>query len=139
MKDKVKITYKNNNQELSEEIVWVKKVKNLYRIDNIPFFAPNVALNDLIRVEIEDGEKYFDELIEPSGHSTIQTIFLLEERKNEVINKLESLGCNWEGLQNQKFISIDIPPKVDYEKVKKVLYDYFEAGILDFKESCIAH
>ena len=139
MRYKVSLIYKNVENEIAEEIVWVKKIGNYFKVDNIPFFAPNIALNDLIEVEIEDGKKYFNKIVKQSGHSTVQLIFFEEKDKNTIINKLEKLGCTWEGLANQKYIAIDISPKINYVAVKSFLDTLLIENVLDFKESCLSH
>jgi Domain of unknown function (DUF4265) len=119
MKAKVVLVYKNIEDEITEETIWAEKLENgYYKIDNIPFYAPNLAYNDVIAVEDDEGVLYFDDLIESSGHSTIQIIFFKENEAKEILSKLEYIGCRWEGMKNQPYYSVDIPPNINYINVK---------------------
>lgn len=139
MRTKVILVYKDVEGRIAEESVWAEKIENgYYRIDNIPFYAPNLAFNDIIAIEEDEGVFYFDDLIKSSGHSTVQIILFKENESNEVLSKLENLGCKWEGMKNQSYYSIDIPPNINYSSVKLFLDEQFEKGILDYKESCLA-
>ncbi|MCB9344166.1 MAG: DUF4265 domain-containing protein [Lewinellaceae bacterium] len=139
MKSKVILVYKDIEDEIAEEVIWAEELENgYYRIDNIPFYAPNLAYNDVIAVEDDEGVLYFDNLIKSSGHSTVQIIFFKEIEAKRVLPKLESLGCNWEGIKDQPYYSIDIPPNINYSNVKQFLDEQSENKILDYKESCLA-
>lgn len=72
-KNKVKFVYYDLEGNLAVESVWAAKEGNGYRIKNIPFFAPNIAYDDMISVEDDNGELFFDDIIiEESGNSTLQ-------------------------------------------------------------------
>lgn len=108
-------------------------------MDNIPFYAPNLALNDIFSVEKDNGILYFDQLIRMSGHSTVQLVFFKETEVNKSLAFLENLGCSWEGMKDQPMYSVDVPAELDYAKVKRFLNEQLEKGISDFKESCLTH
>ena len=138
MRSKVVLVYKDIEGKIAEESVWVQSSGENYKIDNIPFYAPNLALNDIISVEDDEGILYFDELIKPSGHSTIQIIFFKEEEIKRVLKIIGELNCQWEGIENQPYYAVDVPPKAQYSKVKFFLDKEFSNGVLDFKESCLS-
>ncbi|MFN6327846.1 MAG: DUF4265 domain-containing protein [Chitinophagales bacterium] len=139
MRKKVTIVYKDIEDNIAEELVWCIKMDDNYKVDNIPFYAPNLSLNDIISVENDKGILYLDDIIQESGHSTIQIIFLEPEESENVLKKLEEFGCSWEGMENIPYYAIDIPPQIDYIKVKDFLNLELSNNILDFKESCLAH
>lgn len=136
---KIKLVYHDLEGNLATEGIWAEKAGEYYRVKNVPFFAPNLAYNDLISVEDDDGELFFDSLIEPSGHSTVQVIFFKLEYFKQITGDLVKLNCAWEGSHLKEYISVDIPKTVDYSKVKKYLKQKREENILDFQEACIAH
>lgn len=139
MKSKITLVYRDIEGNIAEELLWSIKLKNgFYKIDNIPFFAPNIALGDIISVEEDEGVLYFDELIEYSGHSTIQVIFLKNNSVKDIIKSLESLGCKWEGMKDKEYYAIDVPPNVEFKKVKIILDNEFNKGNLDYKEACLS-
>ncbi len=76
MSDKVKVNfvYYDLDEELATESVWAEKENKYYRIKNIPSFAPNISYDDLISVEEDEDELFFDEIIKTSGNSTVQII-----------------------------------------------------------------
>lgn len=138
-KNKVILTYYDAEENIAEETLWIEALdNNEYQIKNIPFFAPNIAYNDIIKVENDEGILYFDEIIKTSEHSTIQVVFFKTEIIEDVIKEIESLGCSWEGMDNQKLLAIDIPSNVNFNKIKEYLNDQFEKNVLDYKESCLS-
>jgi len=138
MRNKIVLVYKDVEGEIAEETVWAKPVGNNYKIDNIPFYAPNLALNDIISVENDDGTLYFDDLVKPSGHSTIQIIFFKETEIKRVLKNIEKMGCKWEGMENKPYFSVDIPPSIEYGQVRSILDIEFNNKNLDFKEACLS-
>jgi hypothetical protein len=139
MKSRIIIVYKDIEGNISEEKIWAELLENgYYRIDNIPFYAPNLAYRDVISVENDQGVLYFDDLIKASGHSTVQIIFFKEWRSAKVLEELEKLGCKWEGMKDAPYFSVDVPPSVIYNVVKSLLDKELENEMLDYKEACLA-
>ncbi|QRE04063.1 DUF4265 domain-containing protein [Flavobacterium psychrophilum] len=136
---KVNFDYYDLEENLAVESVWALKEKDYYRIKNIPFFAPNIAYDDLISVEEDEEELFFDDIIEASGNSTLQIVFFSEEDIKTVTNKLESFLCGWEGSHLKKYISVNVPKEVDYHVVKDYLNSMLDKNKLDYKEACLAH
>ena len=109
VKSKVTLVYRDVEDNIAEETIWAKPLENgLYQIDNIPFYAPNVSNKDIIAVEDDEGVLYFDDLIEASGHSTIQIIFFDDSKSNDLLKKLEEIGCKWEGMKEQPYYTVDV-------------------------------
>ena len=138
MREKVVLVYKDIEGEIAEETIWVERVGKNFKVDNIPFYAPNIAVNDIISVENDDGILYFDELVKPSGHSTLQVIFFKETEIKRVLMSIEQIGCHWEGMKDQPYFAMDIPPNVDYKRVRQFLDHELDNKILDFKEACLS-
>lgn len=139
MREKIILVYKDIEDNIAEETIWAMLLDNgYYKIDNIPFFAPNLAYEDIISVENDNGVLYFDDIIKPSGHSTVQVIFFDEEKSNNVVQNLEKLGCRWESMKEQPYYAIDIGSNIDYNIVKDYLDSEYDKGVLDYKEACLA-
>jgi len=139
MDKKVILTYYDIEGNIAVETLWAEFKEDIkYQIKNIPFFAPNIAFNDIITVEEENGNLHFDEIITTSEHSTIQIVFFNEKEIDKVIKDIELLNCSWEGMYNQKLLAIDVPPNVNYSIVKEYLTTQFNSNIIDFKESCLS-
>ncbi len=136
---KLTLTYYDVEDNIAEETVWVKSLNDVeYQIKNIPFYAPNIAYDDIVKVEDEEGVLYFDEIIKTSEHSTIQIVFFKKELSEIIAKDIELLGCSWEGMDNQKIIAIDVPPNINYAKIREYLNIQFGRNILDFKEACLS-
>jgi hypothetical protein len=140
MKDKkVVLTYYDVEENIAEETLWIEqKSEKEYQIKNIPFFAPNIAYNDIISVEEEDGVLHYEDIITPSEHSTIQIIVLKEDKTNDILKNFERLGCSWEGMHNQKLLAIDVPQNIIYKKIREYLNILRINNIIDFKEACLS-
>lgn len=140
MNDKVKVNfvYCDLDEELATESVWVEKENNYYRIKNIPFFAPNISYDDLISVEEDENELFFDEILKASGNSTIQIIIYDKKNILEITKKIESFNCGWEGSHLEGYISVNVPKAVNYIKVKEYLDEMLDIKKLDYKEACLA-
>ena len=115
-----------DEKEVHIETLWAEKTgSNEYRLDNCPFFAYNVSYNDIIEaIPSEDGMLTFTKIIKKSGNRTIRIVFAepvienIESKK--ILDKLVELGCDYEGA-NPKYIVVNIPPQVDFWKVREYL------------------
>lgn len=137
--NKVIVTYYDVEEKIAEESLWIDSLDNdEYQIKNIPFFAPNISYDDIIKVENDDGILYFEEIVRTSEHSTIQVVIFKHESIDAIIENIESLKCSWEGMHNQKLIAIDVPQDVNYSGIKNYLDKQFEENVLDYKESCLS-
>lgn len=136
---KIQLQFLDDNGDCQIESVWATKEGEYYRINNIPFLAENIGLNDLVKAEQNHGALYFKELIEASGHTAIQVIFFDETKIKSTCERLESIDCTWEGSHLKTLFSVDIPKDVNYTLVKEFLDKGKEAGFWDYKEACLAH
>ncbi|WP_312901537.1 DUF4265 domain-containing protein [Chryseobacterium taichungense] len=137
--NKVIVTYYDVEEKIAEESLWIDKLDNdEYQIKNIPFFAANISYDDIIKVETDEGILYFEEVVKTSEHSTIQVVIFRHEFIDTIIENIELLKCSWEGMNNQKFIAIDVPKDIHYSGIKNYLDKQFEENVLDYKESCLS-
>jgi hypothetical protein len=82
----VKILFRFFNEVLDEwtvETLWadiVDSEKGLYKLDNIPFYAP-VASDDIVYAEYDETQKQltYRETVEHSGNSTVQVVIMNAE------------------------------------------------------------
>ena len=75
--EKIIVPYYNVDNILSKEIVFGRKIGlDKYVIENIPLYAPNLALGDILLVEkLDDEQLYFEDLLETSENSTVRIVF----------------------------------------------------------------
>lgn len=134
---KILLTFKDDEGNYQIESVWATKQGEYYRIDNIPFSAPNIALHDVVSVEEDDGALYFEELIEASNHSTIQMIIFDESKVSQIGKVIEGLKCSWEGSHLKNLIAVDVPPNISYKVVKEYLDKGEKESRWSYKEACL--
>ena len=72
--EKIKFVYYDLEDNLAVESVWALREGNYFRIKNIPFFAPNISYDDLISVEEDEEELFFEDIIETSGVADISPV-----------------------------------------------------------------
>jgi hypothetical protein len=135
--------YSTYLEEIVSETMWAEIIdeeKGLYKLDNIPFFGPLIATDDIFRAEYDEDEKLFmhKETIENSGNSIIQILILEEGFDKEIIKeKLKALNCISESL-NDTFLAAEITKEIDYSLVKSVLNEYESNSIIEFAEPCLS-
>jgi hypothetical protein len=135
--------YSTYLEEIVSETMWAEIIdeeKGLYKLDNIPFFGPLIATDDIFRAEYDESEKTFihKETIESSGNSILQ-VLILEEGfdKQVIIDNLKAINCISESL-NDTFFAVEIVKDVDYSIVKNLLLEYESNSILEFAEPCLS-
>jgi len=134
---KVTFIYQIEDGKFGEEDVWASSNGSNYKVENIPFFTHNIAYGDLISVETEGNRLFFLDLIKASQHSTIQIVFFDLNSLNQLTSYVENFNCTWEGMHG-KYISIDVPPEVDYAKLKEFLETGLKENKWDYKEACLS-
>lgn len=135
--------YSTYLEEIVSETMWAEIVdeeKGYYKLDNIPFFGPLIATDDIFRAEYDEDEKRLvhRETIESSGNSIVQVLILEEGFNKEIIKeKLKAIDCVSEGL-NDTFFAVEIARNVDYSLVKNILNEYESNSVIEFAEPCLS-
>jgi len=112
----------------STESLWAIQQGEHLVVDNIPFFARGVSCGDIVSFDLEDGDRYFREVVQDSGHSTVRMIIYdREKRMSAVCARLEELGCQWEQSPYPSLIAVDVPPTANIDALRSFL----DAGIKD--------
>ncbi|URC11418.1 MULTISPECIES: DUF4265 domain-containing protein [unclassified Flavobacterium] len=135
--------YSTYLEEIVSETMWAEILdseKGLFKLDNIPFFGPLIATDDIFRAEYDENEKCFihKETIEHSGNSIVQVLILEKEFDKEIIReKLKAINCLSEAL-NDTFLAVEITKNTDYSIVKNLLSEYEANAIIEFAEPCLS-
>jgi hypothetical protein len=114
--------------------------KGYFKLDNIPFFGPLIATDDIFRAEYDETEKVFihKQTIESSGNSIVQVLILEKGFDAAIIReKLKSINCVSEAL-NDTFFALEIIKDVDYSVVKSLLNEYESLSVIEFAEPCLS-
>ena len=96
-------------------------------------------MGDIVSVENRNNELFVTGLIQELGHSTIRMIFEDEKNVAPTRDYLNSIGCESEISDVKILISVDIPPEVNYQKIKEYLEEGEKLSKWSFEEACIAH
>ncbi len=114
--------------------------KGYYKINNIPFYAPNIALGDLVWAEhnLAEDRLTYRKTIQLSGNSTIHAVILDDKYDIDSIRDVfKDDGCISEKL-NQRYFALNIPANSDYLMVKQKLDDLEKEEVIGYAESCLA-
>jgi hypothetical protein len=142
----VKILFRFHSDVLDKEIVetmfatTVDRTKGFYKLDNIPFYVPLVASDDIVYAEFDEQEEMltYCKTIEYSGNSIIQIIRIDKSKNlNKIRNIFKELGCVSEKF-NDEYFSMEIPSTVGYKNIKKKLDELETQETIGYAESCLA-
>jgi hypothetical protein len=110
-----------------------------YQLDNIPFYALNYALDDIIEAKLIEGELFADSVVKESGNSTIHIVFFDSNIVEKSRAELKEMGCDSELSNIESLIAVNVPSNVNYNHIVKVYLDEkSEKGLLDYQEACLA-
>ena len=144
--DHIKILFRYYSNVLEQETVetmWatiVDKDNGLFKLDNIPFYGPFVASDDIIFAEFDQAEQMltYRRTVEYSGNSIIQVVLLDKSKDINDIRKIfEDLGCISEKV-NDGYFSMEVPADKDYRPIKQRLTELEETAIIGYTEPCLS-
>jgi hypothetical protein len=132
----------NITEEECVETMWSKVIdehKGHYQLDSIPFYGPLVNSDDVILAEFDEQEEMltYRKTIHPSGNSTVQVLLNDGAEIELVRNKLRELGCVSEKM-NASFFVLEIPAKLNYKEIKKVLDQKSKEEIFEYAEPSLS-
>ncbi len=92
-----------------------------YTIDNIPFFARQATLGDVVRVEWIDGRLEFADVVARSSNSLIRVVVYDKAMIAGVRSELRALGCSTEEFTSSLLLAVDIPCDANLVDVQEYL------------------
>lgn len=146
MSEQVKILFNFHSNIFDEqmvETVWADKVdqeKGYYKIDNIPFYIPLVASEDIVFAEFDETEQMltYRKTIEYSGRTVVQVVIMDKTTETNIIRDMFfKLGCESEKA-NEGYFSMEIPANLDYKPIKKELDRMENDEIIGYAEPTIS-
>lgn len=146
MSEQVKILFNFHSDIFDEqmvETVWADKVhqeKGFYKIDNIPFYIPLVASEDIVFAEFDETEQMltYRKTIEYSGRTVVKVVIMDKTVETNTIRDIFfKLGCESEKA-NEGYFSMEIPANLDYKPIKKELDRMENSEIIGYSEPTIS-
>jgi len=140
--ERVFFVQKNKKGEFETESIWCSIIgENQFKIDNIPFIANRIALDDIILAEFDENENayYFDDFVSISGNTTIRLFFYETNYIEDTRRILSKYGCETEVLLQKKIVAVNVPKQVDYSVIKHYLDNGEFKNKWIYEESCLAH
>lgn len=129
---------------MAAERLWAVPIgEGLARIDNIPWFVPNLALGDLVTTRDNSAEGSLEAVdkLQWSGNCTVRVIpYAAGELAGDlrrVVDLFSPLGVQLEVIDKFTMVGLSIPPSVDIAAVKGLLIRGYEANWWDYEESCV--
>jgi hypothetical protein len=125
------------------ETMWAEIIdleKGYFKLDNIPFFGPLIATDDIFFAEYDEDEEQlvYRKTIESAGNSILQVVILEKGFDKEIIREeLKSINCVSEGL-NEALFAVEVLRDTDYSIVKDLLNQYELQEIIEFAEPCLS-
>lgn len=135
--------YSDLLEDIVVETMWAEIIdleKGYFKLDNIPFFGPLIATDDIFFAEYDEDEEFltYRKTIETSGNSIVQVVILEKGFDTAIIReKLTEVNCESEAM-NETLFAVEITPEVDYSVVKNILNEYAELSVIDFAEPCLS-
>lgn len=123
----------------TEEILWgiaIDQDKNLFQIDNIPFYGPELSCEDIVYARFNETEKRYNlvHIEKPSGNSTIQVMVLKEKyNREDLYNEILYAQTEIELVDDYYFV-INVPVKTDYKNIYAILSALEDEQAISFAE-----
>lgn len=105
-----------------------------YVIDNVPFFAREATIGDVVQVHDEGGHLWFDKVLRRSGNSLMRVVFFDHAAVESVNERLMGFGCSTEYFKAHNLLAVSIPSGVNLREVQGYLQAEVSAGTLDYEE-----
>jgi hypothetical protein len=116
----------------AEEVAATQVGDHQFRLDVAPLFAFGLAKGDVVRAKHYGAALWLEDLVRPSGHSTVRVIALGANTVDEPKQMLEDFGCSTAPSLIDGMITVDVPPTVDFSSVRAYLLAGRETSKWDF-------
>jgi hypothetical protein len=122
------------------ETMWAEPVgANLYKLDNIPFYAMGVSPGDVVKTRKEDDLNLFEEVVIPSRNSVFRIYVSTESDVPDARAAFKSLGCESELSALPKLFAVEVPGNVAFGPIGSLLMEGLESGRWEYEEACLRH
>ncbi len=119
------------------ESLWAEPIDATHcRLDNVPFFAREVANRDVVEVREEEGNLWFVRVTQEGGHGTIRVIAYDKTRTDAIRRTIRGFGCAVEKSHIDGYMSVDVRPDSKKRELLAYLQEEHGADRLDYDEGC---
>ncbi|MGF6493559.1 hypothetical protein ABIE56_001742 [Luteibacter sp. 621] len=143
MRDQAKVFFQIEQDEdgypgVGTESVWAlpDQDERLFTLDNIPFFAVDANLGDVVSVDERDGVLWFRQIVRASPRSLMRIVFFDLAQKDRVDRELTHLGCLTEYWEDRKLLAVSVPNSL-VGHVERFLDMEAATGCLDYEEPIV--
>ncbi|MES2238632.1 MAG: DUF4265 domain-containing protein [Bacteroidota bacterium] len=142
--EKILFKYHSNVlDELTVESMWAEIIDEemgIYKLDNIPFYGPLIATDDIFYAEFDKSEEMlvYKKTIQCSENSIVLVVITQKGFDKEILRNLfKEMNCESEGL-NDSYFSMEILKETNYSEIKKMLTEYQNDRVLEYAEPCLS-
>ena len=122
------------------EGVWAEHLADdRYEIDNIPFFARDATLGDVVRASIVDGELRYLETLARAKNSLLRVVYFEGVDPATLRQRIGATGCLTEHDAAHALIAVSVPLSVELSEVYAALEPEYTNGKLDYEEAILRH
>jgi hypothetical protein len=111
-----------------------------FRLIEAPFFVRNVAVDDVVRAEKDDGVLWAGERVSWGGHQTLRVTPRRDPALvtcGQVLEQFRALGLVGEELEEYELVAFDVPPSVPVQPIKDLLVSGETRNLWWYEEACI--
>lgn len=120
------------------EGVWAEELGDGgFVIDNIPFFASQATLGDVVEVQEIGNELFYSSTRQCSDNSLLRVIFFDGRDPLSLRSELQKLGCSTEQSHLRSLIAVNVPPTVEISNVMAILSEGYSKGYWDYEEAIL--
>jgi hypothetical protein len=127
-----------NHWYIATESFWARRIRaGVYELQNIPFFAYDLNLGDVVRAKAPDRDSLpeIHAVVKRSGNRTLRVIFAKGTRKRARDKALKQLGARYEGF-NDRYFALSVEGE-HHDEVEKALKKLKRDKVLTY-ETCEA-
>lgn len=122
---------------VATESIWASRIADeLYRLNNVPFFAAEVSFGDVVKTERREEVEWFVAVAEPSANSTLHVFCFDAAKRQEFSDWIKARGWMWEYAFNQQYIAVNVPATTEMEELFSILRRLDEEEEFEYEFSC---
>ena len=126
---------------VNTEALWAVEVaRNSFRIDNTPFFVPNLAVGDIVNATAVKSQLRMKERLSWGGQRTIRVrpkADGLDGGLDAIFDLFTPLGVEGEGDVLHDIAALCVPNDAELEPIVSLLKQGSASGWWDYEEACV--